>query len=136
MKFSAVLAFIAAVTVVSASTNAERFARGLGPNAPVKRATPAARARRSSPSGVSQCNTGSLHCCDSTSSGSSSVVQELAGLLGITVPVNAPVGLNCSPITAVGVGSGAQCTQQTVCCSGNSFNGLINLGCSPININL
>ena len=40
MKFSAVLAFIAAATVVSASTNAERFARGLGPKAPARRATP------------------------------------------------------------------------------------------------
>lgn len=46
MKFTAVLAFIAAATVVSAATNAERLARGLSPNAPGKRATPAARASR------------------------------------------------------------------------------------------
>lgn len=42
MKVSAVLALIAAVTVVSADTNAQRLARGLAPNAPGKRATPVA----------------------------------------------------------------------------------------------
>ena len=46
MKFTAVLTFIAAATVVSAATNAERLARGLGPNAPGKRATPVAGACR------------------------------------------------------------------------------------------
>jgi len=43
MRFTAVLAFIAAATVVSAATNAQRLARGLGPNAPGKRATPVER---------------------------------------------------------------------------------------------
>ena len=41
MKFSVVLALVAAATVVSAETNAQRMARGLAPNAPGKRATPA-----------------------------------------------------------------------------------------------
>lgn len=46
MKFAAVFAVLATAATVSASvleTNAQRFARGLPPKAPVKRATPASR---------------------------------------------------------------------------------------------
>ncbi|KAF5362464.1 hypothetical protein D9756_002080 [Leucocoprinus leucothites] len=85
---------------------------------------------------VSQCNTGSIQCCNSVQSSSSSLVGLLAGLLGIVLgPVEALVGVNCSPISVIGVG-GNSCTAQPVCCTGNSFSGLLVLGCSPININL
>ena len=40
MKFAAALALVAAATVVSAETNAQRLARGLPPNAPARRASP------------------------------------------------------------------------------------------------
>ena len=40
MKVSAILALVAATAVVAADTNAFRFARGLAPNPPAKRATP------------------------------------------------------------------------------------------------
>ncbi|KIJ67321.1 hypothetical protein HYDPIDRAFT_108039 [Hydnomerulius pinastri MD-312] len=67
----------------------------------------------------------------------SSAVTSLLALLGIVVEdLTGQVGLGCSPITAVGTGSGATCTQEPVCCTGNSYSGLINLGCSPINLNL
>ena len=45
----------------------------------------------------------------------------ILALLGIVLDnVNALVGLDCSPITVVGVGTGNQCSAQTVCCDDNS----------------
>ncbi|KAI6024248.1 hydrophobin-251 [Pisolithus marmoratus] len=84
-----------------------------------------------------QCNSGSIYCCNSLQDASSSTVTTLLGLLGVALgSVTGQVGLNCSPITALGVGSGASCTSQAACCTGDSFNGLINVGCSPINLSL
>ncbi|KAH7910899.1 hydrophobin [Hygrophoropsis aurantiaca] len=138
MKFSYVFALAAAATVVSAETNAQRLARGLSPHPPARRATPASRARRSSPSGTpSQCNTGPVQCCDSTHDAKDEKVSGLLGFLGIdTGSIVGSVGLGCSPISVVGVGSASTCNQEPVCCSNNTFNGVINVGCSPININL
>nr|CAA76494.1 hydrophobin [Pleurotus ostreatus] len=82
------------------------------------------------------CTTGSLQCCNSVQAASNPVVGLLAGLLGIVLgPITGQVGLTCSPITVIGVG-GTSCSAQTVCCNGNSFNGLIVVGCSPVNISL
>ncbi|KAN0075528.1 Fungal hydrophobin domain containing protein [Tylopilus felleus] len=84
----------------------------------------------------SQCSTGPVQCCDSTQESSATSLSELGGLLGLVLPsIEGLIGLDCSPITALGV-SGNSCTAQAVCCSNNNFNGLINLGCSPINLNL
>ncbi|KAI9573145.1 hydrophobin [Boletus coccyginus] len=87
--------------------------------------------------GVSQCNTGSMQCCATTQSSTSTTLNYFSSLLGIALPsIDGLLGFGCSPITVIGTGTGASCTQQPVCCTGNNFNGLINLGCSPININL
>ncbi|KAI9573146.1 hydrophobin [Boletus coccyginus] len=87
--------------------------------------------------GVSQCNTGSMQCCATTQSSTSTTLNYFSGLLGIALPdVTGLLGFGCSPLTILGTGTGASCTQQPVCCTNNNFNGLINLGCSPININL
>ncbi|KAI9460674.1 hydrophobin 2 [Boletus coccyginus] len=85
---------------------------------------------------ISQCNTGSIHCCDTIYPSSSTFVTGLFGLLGLP-PVSggsSQVGISCSPTTVAGSGTGSSCTQQPVCCTGNNFNGIINLGCSPITI--
>ncbi|KAF8159213.1 hydrophobin-263 [Crassisporium funariophilum] len=83
-----------------------------------------------------QCNVGTISCCNSVQQASNPVVGLLAGLLGIVLgPITGQVGLNCSPLTVIGVG-GNSCSAQPVCCTGNSFNGLIVLGCTPINLNL
>ncbi|KAG2134778.1 hydrophobin [Suillus clintonianus] len=135
MKFASVLALAAAASVVSAETNGERMARGLPPMAPARRATPVAAAKRTSPSGSGQCNTGSIQCCESTAkSGHSNILDELLELLHIHIPVGTTCGMSCSPISVVGGGSGAHCNQEPVCCENNSYNGLVNIGCSPINI--
>ncbi|KAF9478387.1 fungal hydrophobin [Pholiota conissans] len=97
-------------------------------------ATPARR--NDTPPPTNQCNTGSAQCCDSTSTASTPSTAALLGLLGIVVgSVTGLVGVTCSPITGVGVG-GTSCSEQPVCCTNNSFNGVVALGCTPININL
>ncbi|KAF5322781.1 hypothetical protein D9619_000600 [Psilocybe cf. subviscida] len=83
-----------------------------------------------------QCSTGTAQCCNSVQAANSPSVATLLGLLGIVVStVTAQVGVTCSPITAVGVG-GTSCSAQPVCCTDNSFNGVVALGCTPINANL
>ncbi|KAJ7723054.1 hypothetical protein B0H16DRAFT_344076 [Mycena metata] len=55
MKFSTVLIALTAVATASAArvdTNAYRMARGLPPNPPAQRSTPAFAAKRGTPSGV------------------------------------------------------------------------------------
>ncbi|KDR81003.1 hypothetical protein GALMADRAFT_136066 [Galerina marginata CBS 339.88] len=84
----------------------------------------------------SQCNTGKSHCCDSTHEPSSNAVSHLLGLLGVPIdPLTGLVGLKCSPGGVVGVG-GTSCSAQPVCCTNNTFNGLVALGCTPINVNI
>ncbi|KAF9002897.1 hydrophobin-263 [Cyathus striatus] len=86
--------------------------------------------------GDSQCNTGEISCCNSVQKSDSPVVGVLAALLSLDISdITAQVGLNCSPLSVIGAG-GNSCTQQPVCCTGNNFNGLIALGCTPINLNL
>ncbi|KAG1722210.1 hydrophobin [Suillus lakei] len=84
-----------------------------------------------------QCNTGDIKCCQSSTSTSTyNSVARSVGLVEIAAEVIGAVGLNCSPITAIGTGGGATCSQQPMCCSGNQMNGLVNIGCTPINLGL
>ncbi|KAK0442719.1 hydrophobin [Desarmillaria tabescens] len=82
--------------------------------------------------------TGNAQCCDSTQSPTDldSGVQTLLGLLGVVIgDITGDVGVTCTPITVLGVG-GTGCNNQVVCCDDSSFNGLVALGCNPINISL
>ncbi|KAF8652355.1 hypothetical protein AX16_004385 [Volvariella volvacea WC 439] len=84
----------------------------------------------------SQCNTGSTQCCNSVQDAKSPLTSTLAGLLGIVLgPITGQVGINCTPIDIIGVG-GNSCTTQPVCCTGNNYNGLLVVGCTPLNVNL
>ncbi|KLO09586.1 fungal hydrophobin [Schizopora paradoxa] len=83
-----------------------------------------------------QCNTGSLECCNSVQSASSPAAASLLALLGIVLQdLDVLVGITCSPLTGVGI-SGTSCSSDPVCCDNNSFNGVIAIGCTPINIGL
>ncbi|KAI0766804.1 fungal hydrophobin-domain-containing protein [Irpex lacteus] len=90
-------------------------------------ATPVALETRQS---GGNCNTGPIQCCQQTIS-----ANLLAGLLGIVLgTVEGLVGLGCSPISVVGVGSGSACNASPVCCSNNAVGGLISIGCLPISL--
>ncbi|KAF8553862.1 fungal hydrophobin [Imleria badia] len=82
------------------------------------------------------CSSENQYCCNSVQT-VSQVTQILPGLSTIfaNIGANVPLGLVCSPLTVIGV-AGNSCNQQTVCCENNNFNGLINVGCTPINANL
>ncbi|KAG2118483.1 fungal hydrophobin-domain-containing protein [Suillus clintonianus] len=84
-----------------------------------------------------QCNTGDIQCCQSSTTTSNyNKAAKSLGLAAIAADVVGTIGLSCSPITAIGTGSGATCNQQPMCCSNNKMNGLVNIGCTPINLNL
>ncbi|KAK0212037.1 hydrophobin-251 [Armillaria fumosa] len=80
--------------------------------------------------------TGTVQCCESTKSVSLGPIQTLLGLLGVVISdLTADVSMTCSPITVLSVGR-TECNNQVICCDNNSFNGLVALGCMPINISL
>ncbi|KAK0502370.1 hydrophobin-251 [Armillaria luteobubalina] len=84
------------------------------------------------------CTTGAVQCCQSVESAgsTSTLTSTLLGLLGVVVgDIGVNVGLTCSPISVIGVG-GNSCSAQTVCCENNSFNGVVAIGCTPINVGL
>jgi len=81
---------------------------------------------------VSQCNTGSVQCCNSTTSASDPSVAFLSGLLGLVPNLALPIGLTCTSVLL----NSNQCNNSPVCCSNVYQQGLIAVGCSPINIGL
>ncbi|KIJ38674.1 hypothetical protein M422DRAFT_176246 [Sphaerobolus stellatus SS14] len=90
---------------------------------------------QSTPISICQCNTGEAQCCDTVQSASAPAASLITGLLGIVISgVDVLVGLGCTPITIIGLDQGAHCAQEPVCCENNNFNGLINIGCTPISL--
>ncbi|KAL1670823.1 fruiting body protein SC1 [Schizophyllum commune] len=87
--------------------------------------------------GAAKCNSGPVQCCntlvDTKDKHQTNIVGALLGLdLGSLTGL---AGVNCSPVSVIGVG-GNSCSTQTVCCEGTQFNGLVNVGCTPINVGL
>ncbi|OJT07731.1 Fruiting body protein SC3 [Trametes pubescens] len=81
---------------------------------------------------TSTCSTGPIQCCNSLESASSPAGSLLLGLLGVVLQgVDVLLGLDCSPISVIGVGGG-NCNANVVCCENNSVGGLISIGCVPI----
>ncbi|OSD08038.1 fungal hydrophobin [Trametes coccinea BRFM310] len=79
------------------------------------------------------CSTGAIQCCSTVESASSVSGNFLLGLLGIVIgDITGLIGLNCSPLSVVGVGSGNACSANAVCCTNNNVGGLISIGCLPI----
>ncbi|KDQ26241.1 class I hydrophobin superfamily [Pleurotus ostreatus PC15] len=87
------------------------------------------------PISPNQCNTNKIQCCNSVQSSDAPLLTGLLGLLGIVLQGVIPIGVTCSPISVIGIG-GNSCSAQTVCCENNTFNGVIAIGCTPINIDL
>ncbi|KAG9226669.1 hypothetical protein CCMSSC00406_0006106 [Pleurotus cornucopiae] len=138
MKFTSVFALVATAATLAGAvpfeTNAERLARGLPPLPPARRAS-GVEAAKPKPSPTPGCSTGEVKCCNDLKKKEDPAVGLILGLLGIVLgPIVGLIGLHCSdPILGLG---GPKCSSQTVCCTNNKFNGLINIGCSPINIGL
>ncbi|GJF00060.1 fungal hydrophobin [Phanerochaete sordida] len=84
---------------------------------------------------ASSCDTGSVQCCDSTVDSNSAQANALLGLLGIVLgDITGLIGLSCSPISVIGVGTGSACSSNAVCCSNTQVGGLIGIGCVPITL--
>nr|AHZ18298.1 hydrophobin 2 [Tricholoma vaccinum] len=80
-----------------------------------------------------QCNTGPVQCCNSVYQSQSAESALIASIVGLNLQgITGSIGTQCSPISAVGVGSNH--SQQPVCCENNNYNGLIVVGCSPVNL--
>ena len=90
---------------------------------------------------INQCNTGAIQCCQTFLQVlsiyclvadfthfvlfvqyDSPGANLLAGLLGIILgPIDNLIGLDCSPISVVGVGSGSVCNSNPACCTNNNI---------------
>ncbi|KAF4582643.1 hypothetical protein EYR40_002566 [Pleurotus pulmonarius] len=100
-------------------------------------ATPAMLARGGG--GSSCAPSTSLKCCDHVGTFSEvspyinplDLVGIIAALLGLVGQLFTTVtlGLTCS-----GIDIGGSCNSQTVCCENVVFNGLVNVGCTAIDI--
>ncbi|KIM64865.1 hypothetical protein SCLCIDRAFT_1212962 [Scleroderma citrinum Foug A] len=85
--------------------------------------------------GESKCNNGQIQCCQQTQQASSFLSGFNNNVLAsVAASVEGLVGVQCSPISVIGGGAACQANQQAVCCEGNTFNGLVNLGCSNVNL--
>ncbi|KAI1798185.1 fungal hydrophobin [Ganoderma leucocontextum] len=103
-------------------------------SSPPKTTTVTVTAPASTPTGGSDsCSTGPVQCCNSVGTTNDAGFGAILGLLGIVLEgVDGLLGLGCSPITVVGVGSGNACSSNVVCCQNNNVGGLISIGCIPI----
>ncbi|KDQ26260.1 putative class I hydrophobin superfamily [Pleurotus ostreatus PC15] len=82
-----------------------------------------------------KCNTGPVQCCNTMKSHESSEGNLVASLLKLDISgITGELGLQCSPVANL-IGGGPN-SGQTVCCENTKFNGLVNIGCTPINIGL
>ncbi|OJT07048.1 Fruiting body protein SC3 [Trametes pubescens] len=68
-----------------------------------------------------KCSTGPLQCCQSVQKATDPAASAALALIDVVVQdVDATVGLDCSPVTVIGVATGNSCNAQTVCCKNNN----------------
>ncbi|KAK7681934.1 hypothetical protein QCA50_014896 [Cerrena zonata] len=83
---------------------------------------------------ASSCTTGPVQCCDTVTTANNAAAAKVLGLLEIVVQdLNVLVGLTCSPISVIGVGSNS-CKANPVCCSDNSHGSAVSIGCVPVSL--
>lgn len=80
--------------------------------------------------GDSQCDTGTIMCCDLKPTSSEATEYFAHG--GI---VQHRANNECSGVSVVGTSQGCSANQEPLCCEEVNTNGLVNLSCSPINVN-
>ncbi|KAI0755529.1 fungal hydrophobin [Fomes fomentarius] len=82
----------------------------------------------------STCSSGPVQCCDTSALASTPKGADALGLLGIVLEdLNVVLGLQCIPISIIGVGLSASCKNQAMCCQDNS-HGAVAIDCLPIQI--
>ncbi|TFK26325.1 fungal hydrophobin [Coprinopsis marcescibilis] len=84
-----------------------------------------------------QCEGGYVRCCDAVedSASLSSPTHALLGVLNVDVTqLTGQVGIACTGVNVIGLGASPSCSNQQVCCNNNNFNGVVALGCTPINV--
>ncbi|EJF57695.1 hypothetical protein DICSQDRAFT_36493, partial [Dichomitus squalens LYAD-421 SS1] len=86
-----------------------------------------------------ECNTGPIQCCDQVAPANSTQMSSIISAIGIGLDVlgglgDSLVATSCSPIDVLSLGGGAECNQSPVCCNNNDYQGLINIGCVPIQL--
>ncbi|EIN12081.1 hypothetical protein PUNSTDRAFT_132212 [Punctularia strigosozonata HHB-11173 SS5] len=109
--------FVAVTSATAIGPNAERLKRGLPPLSPRRpfEASAVTPAKRSSPSGLPYlCELGPLQCCETYTDTSDPVAQLILGLLGITVGLVEPCGLNCVAYLPT-------CKFEVLCCLDYSY---------------
>ncbi|KAI0759010.1 fungal hydrophobin-domain-containing protein [Fomes fomentarius] len=86
------------------------------------------------PAHNSTCSSGPVQCCDTTATAGSKKGADALGLLGIVLEdLNVVLGLQCLPISIIGVGLSASCGNQAMCCQDNS-HGAVAIDCLPIQL--
>ncbi|KAI0350773.1 fungal hydrophobin, partial [Trametes cingulata] len=101
-------------------------------------ATPAVNGGGSGSGGsqpASSCSTAPVLCCEQAGAANSDPFATILKGLGVDVQdLNVLAGLTCDPISVVGVGSGASCSANAVCCDQNIAGGLAAIGCVPVDL--
>ncbi|KAJ3491886.1 hypothetical protein NLJ89_g11293 [Agrocybe chaxingu] len=83
------------------------------------------------------CNTGPVQCCNILAAPTSSAGRDIIGGVNVDIHrVTGLVGAQCSPLSAIGAGSGAACATSPVCCERSFSNQLVGINCSPVNAQL
>ncbi|KAG1762818.1 fungal hydrophobin [Suillus occidentalis] len=77
--------------------------------------------------GDSQCDTGTIMCCNPKST--SSEAAEYFGIVGRRATNE------CTGVSIVGTSQSCSANQEPLCCEEVKTDGLVNLSCSPINVN-
>ncbi|KAI0255283.1 hypothetical protein BJV78DRAFT_1350560 [Lactifluus subvellereus] len=83
------------------------------------------------PISTNQCDTDSVQCCNTFTSGNNPLVVLLSRLLRLPVDPSLGVGLSCTP--ALDSADFFECNGSLLCCSNIPQGGLISVGCTPIN---
>ncbi|RPD65515.1 fungal hydrophobin [Lentinus tigrinus ALCF2SS1-7] len=129
----AIFYFTLTLSVLAAATPADLGIGGM--SYPATTSTVTAPGSGATPIPSSKCSTGNLQCCNQTQKANNPATSLLLALLGIVVQgVDALVGLDCNPITVIGVASANQCNAQAICCPVNNTGGLISVGCIPVTL--
>ncbi|PPR04604.1 hypothetical protein CVT24_011760, partial [Panaeolus cyanescens] len=76
-----------------------------------------------------------IQCCNSLNDVSNVDATNIAALIGVAVSdLTGQIGLQCNPVTVIGVGAGANCASAPVCCEKNFQNQLVGINCTPITV--